>query len=323
MPDKAYIGGVVVSNQISGSARRIFELCSLLYQKKYKVTIFTYDGVPPEWIKVNVPLRPFDYLDFEYPDVLICPDYENYYLISSYDTKLKIVFLHNATFLKKYLKIAEEPKTLVFTMNPQMVQFFRKDRVIFYPFGINTNIFSPSNQNLENVTKNILFILPSDIKYIYDYISFISSIYEEIKNINVTFSILAKNLSKQITNIYFHIHNNIPTTTLVNLYRNIYLAVDLRRKLEWNNCALELLAVGKPVVCFPDGANLFIEDFHNGIFLKHYDSYFIAGIISLLVNDKYFYNHIKKNGFQVIKNHAYEIGVERIEKVFNSYGIIE
>jgi hypothetical protein len=322
LPAKAYIGGVVLDSSISGSSRRIFEICNILFQRKYKVVLFTYDGVPPDWIKVNTALRPIDYLEFEYPDVLISPDYLNYNVIKDFDAKLKIVFLHNSLFLKKYLEIAKNPRTLIFTMNEKIVSKFPKEKVVYFPFGVNADLFAyniPENTN--GAIKKITFIVPNT-KYIYDYYAFIMQIYEQLKNPFLTFSILTTGSNLKLSSSPFTISNSIDTNTLIALYRNTYLAIDLRYGLDWNNCVLELLSVGRPVICFPDGTSCFAKHFYNSFTISTYDVEYLCGLISLFVNDKCFYNYISRNTQTGIGNFSYYKGVEKVEEVFKSYGIV-
>lgn len=322
MPAKAYVGAVVLTTDISGNSRRIFELCNLLVQKRYKVTIFTYDGVPPEWIKVNAAIRPFEYLDFEYPDVIMCPDYEDYEFISDISTKLKIVFLHHKSYLKKYLSIAANPRTLIFTMDEENIKYFPSDKIIYFPFGINTNFFSEKQVDITYMNQpNILFIAPNTGK-VYDYFSFINQMYEDMNNPSIRFFVMCKNIRYESGNARFSLFSNVDSNKLLELYTSAYIGVDLRNKLEWNSTALELLTLGRPVICFPDGTRAFVKDFYNAFFMKKYDSDFLNGLISLLINDKLFYNYLKNNTKNVSKDFSYEKGVEKLEDAFKNYGII-
>lgn len=322
MPFKAYIGAVALNTDISGNSRRIFELCNMLLHRKYKVTIFTYDGVPPEWMKVSASIRPFEYLDFEYPDIIICPDYENYDFINDISTKLKIVFLHNKSYLKKYINIANEPRNIIFTMDEENVQYFPKDKIVYFPFGINVNFFVDNQVNAVNVIdKNVLFIIPN-AGNAYDYFSFINQIYEGINNPSIKFSVLCNNIKYNPINISFSLFSNMDNAKLLELYRSSYIGIDLRNGLEWNNSVLELLSIGRPVICFPDGSKAFARNFYNSFFIEKYDIDFLNGLISILVNDELFYNYIKHNTRVEVNNFSYEKGVEKLESIFKSYGII-
>lgn len=319
---KAYIGAVVLNTDISGNARRIFDICNTLLQKKYKVTIFTYDGVPPEWMKVNASIRPFEYLDFEYPDVIICPDYENYDFIRDISAKLKIVFLHNKAFLKKYLKISNEHRSIIFTMDEENIKYFPQDKIVYFPFGINVNFFVDRQTDYTNVAdKNILFIT-QNTDNICDYFSFINQIYDDIDNPSVKFFVLCKNIKYRPVNARFCLLGNVDNSKLLELYRSTYIGIDLRNELEWNNSVLELLSIGRPVICFPDGAKAFVRNFYNSFFINKYDIDFLNGLISILINDKLFYNYIKNNTRAQVNDFSYEKGIEKLENVFKNYGII-
>jgi glycosyltransferase involved in cell wall biosynthesis len=322
---KPYIGGVVLNNKISGSTRRIFELFNLFAKKNYKTTIYTYDGVPPEWIKCESPLRPFEYLEFEYPHVLICATYEDYQLIEDYDAKLKIVFLHNSKYIKKYFQLTEKLKTLIFVMNEKTYKILPQEKAVFFPFGINTRFFSytTNNSSQETISEfNILFFIPVT-KNIDDYLSFIDNIYYQFNNKSVKFHVLsAEPIFPGAYSRYFQFYSNLDSKSLLNLYKSAYLCIDLRRDLEWNNCALECLALHKPIISFPDGTIPFLKNFSNGFIIEKYDAEYIAALVTLLMNDKFFYNYIISNNRGVVENFSYEKGVEKIEAVFHSYGII-
>lgn len=284
--------------------------------------IFTEDGVPPEWIRVNCPIRPFDYLEFEYPDVLIYADYENYEFLGDVSSKLKIVFLHNKSHLKNYKAIATNPRTLIFTMDEENIKHFPREKVVYFPFGTNINFFTDrAQQNVSAEHPNILFIIPP-AKNPYDYLSFISNIYESMNNPNIKFSVLCKSKKSEVSHPLFPLYSGLDDNKLLNLYISTYVGIDLRNNMEWNNSVLDLLSVGRPVVCFPGGAKAFAKDFYNAFFLKKYDADFLGGLISLLVSDKSFYNYLKNNAPASTKEFSYEKGAQKLEEVLKSHAII-
>ncbi len=233
-----------------------------------------------------------------------------YRLNKSYEKK----FLNAVTKVDKFFSISENIKDDLLKLG------ISESKIIPIPNGIEKKKFTQMEETKRDINKKIYLLSVARFakeKKGFDLIPLIAKLLNE-KKIDFQWTIVGYN-SKYIRKIenmesfdknfkYLENINNLeekffPHNSLIKVYKNNHVYINLARIESFGITIMEALASGLPVITFDTkGGNELIKDDHNGIITKSFSPEQIVHAISQYYKNFDLYEKHKKNTIKSIEN---------------------
>ncbi len=233
-----------------------------------------------------------------------------YRLNKSYEKK----FLNAVTKADKFFSISENIKYDLLKLG------ISESKIIPIPNGIEKKKFTQIEETKKDINKKIYLLSVARFakeKKGFDLIPLIAKLLNE-KKIDFQWTIVGYN-SKYIRKIenmksfdknfkYLENINNLeekffPHNSLIKVYKNNHVYINLARIESFGITIMEALASGLPVITFDTkGGNELIKDDHNGIITKNFSPEQIVHAISQYYKNFDLYKKHKKNTIKSIEN---------------------
>lgn len=179
--------------------------------------------------------------------------------------------------------------------------------------GIDLNVFSPSNKNINKINKFIIGTIGSSVKW-KGYDIFLEAV-SSINSNEMEVLILSQDYLELPNNINTRIIKPTTDKQIVDFYRQCDIFVFTSFVEGFGLPPLEAMACGIPVITTDCGG---IRDFandSNAIIIPTDDAHSVANAIIMLKRDRNLRKSLRQNGLETVQKFSLEIMIEQYHKV--------
>jgi glycosyltransferase involved in cell wall biosynthesis len=314
-------GAILPHTRLYGGVKRFVELGRAFQQKGYAMTLYTPDGVPPNWTCNDIRVATFCDLEQEDNDMLFITDRKYKEVLMRARARYKIFY--HVSLHHKARTMVRDKKLHVFACSTNVVQydrFFHRITPFLAAGAVDTRLFCPAE---EKRTKEDVFTI-----LVYGRISErvkgtelvvracerLHRRYPEIRMILFDTPVnpaMSKAIEDFSTHVPFDFITNHPVEENAALFHQADIFVAAERGAGWANTVAEAMACGIPVVATRSGTADILIDGETGILVKR-NKVSIARGIRQLIESPELRQKLAVNGRRHIEQFDWQILADRI-----------
>jgi glycosyltransferase involved in cell wall biosynthesis len=321
-------GVILPHTRLYGGVKRFIELGRIFNKAGHTFTLYTPDGIAPNWTRDDVRVAPIGELMNESNDMLFVTDrkYKNFLLKASARYK---IFYHVSLHHKARIMIRDK-RFHVFACSSNVVRY---DRLVFCrtPFlaagGVNTELFVPK-QAVKTEEKHEFTVLVygrihERVKGTHLVVKACEKLYKKYPFIrlilfdtpvNASMSMAIENFK---TSVPFQFILNHPVEDNAALFHKADIFVAAEKGAGWANTVAEAMASGIPVVATRSGTADILIDGITGIRVRRNVNSIARGI-SKMIKSPELRETLALNGRRHIEKFTWQILAGKILKWYDN-----
>lgn len=321
------LGALLPHANLYGGVKRFFELGSIFQEKGHSFTIYTPDGIQPNWIKSNIKVETFNHLKHETHDILFFTDRKLKDVMLQSNARHK-VFYHVGR-RTKVRKIIKDKRFHVFACS---INVWKHDRLWFRVSphmafgGINTLLYYEKPM-IEKKTDEPITIMTygrvcEKIKGIELIVAACEKLYKKYPNIRLILFDSPQNKTMEdaiaafTTKVPYELILNHPVEKNVELFHKADIFVSAEKQTGWANTVAEAMASGIPVIATKSGTLDMIINNKTGLFVNRNVRSIYKAIEKLILSPD-LRKELSKNGRQHIEKYDWHILADNIINWYN------
>jgi glycosyltransferase involved in cell wall biosynthesis len=321
-------GVILPHTRLYGGVKRFIELGRLFNEAGHSFTLYTPDGIAPNWTRNDVRVASIEDLMKESNDMLFVTErkYKNYLLKASARYK---IFYH-VSLHHKARTMVRDKRFHIFACSSNVVRY---DRLVFCrtPFlaagGVNTELFVPGQiaQTKEKQEFTVLVygriyelikgthLVVKACEKLYKKYPFIRLILFDTP-VNSSMTIAIENFK---TPVPFQFILNHPVEDNASLFHKADIFVAAEKGAGWSNTVAEAMASGIPVVATRSGTSDILIDGITGIRVRRNVNSIARGI-SRMIKSPELRETLALNGRRHIEKFTWQILAGKILKWYDN-----
>lgn len=289
------LGVILPHTLLYGGVKRFLELGNLFIRSGHTFTVYTGDGIAPDWFDYKGNTSRFERLKEDPIDVLFCTEVKYLDLLVTSAAKRKIFYHIKIT--EKIQQALKYPDIEIFACSSNVYQYDKKKFGIeaFQAFGGVTIASYQVKDSYHVPTDRPFYIMAygrlSRVKGTMSVVKACETLYKKGYNIKLllfetpTNDKLQKRLDNFKASVPYEFILNHPFDKNSELFNRADLFVSAERHAGWCNTAAEAMACGVPVVATSAGTKDLIIDGETGLSTYKY-SFFIWRKIRKFMEDE-------------------------------------
>ena len=276
--------------RIYGGVRRYVEMGNQFTRRGYDYTIYTPDGLNPDWIRYDGKVARLDDMNNE-PNVLICGDVGMMPRFVEMTARLKIMNLLGSRFADKYRRYYRDDMVVVGN-SMEWKKYFPGVEGYTIAGAVNTDIFRPRERRSAQAgtvkekggrapaAKVMCF---GRVSKKYKGVRFVIEAMRRLKPRSDYVLVMFDNEPlKKPRGINAETHHGLSQQELAALYNTADVFVSAEYGAGWSNTSAEAMACGVPLICTNSGTQDFAVDGETALVVPHEDPAAIAAAIHRL-----------------------------------------
>jgi glycosyltransferase involved in cell wall biosynthesis len=286
-------GVILPHTRLYGGVKRFIELGKIFSAKGHTFTLYTPDGIPPNWTTANLRVATFEALAEEELDVLFITDRKNKEILLNSKARYKIFY--HVSLTHKSRKMVRDKRLHIFACSSNVARY---DKWVFgvKPFlaagGIDTARFFPQKivQAREDGIFTILMYgrLSEKIKGTRLIVKACERLYPKYPNLRLLLfdtpvnASMAKAIEDFKTNVPFDFILNHPVEQNLSIFHRADLFVAAEKGAGWANTVAEAMASGIPVVSTKAGTADIVIPGKTGVLVRRNVAAIAKGIEKMI-----------------------------------------
>jgi len=288
-PETLSIAVLLPHTRTYGGVRRYVEMGNHFTRRGYNYTIYTPDGLKPDWIQYNGKVARLDDMNNE-PDVLICGDVGMMPRFVEMKASLKIMNLLGSRFADKYRRYYREDMVVVGN-SIEWKKYFPGVEGHTIAGAVNTDIFRPLREDASVPNEDrrkkggkaakVMCFGRGGKKY--KGTRFVIDAMRRLKPRSDYVLVMFDNEPlKKPRGINVETHHGLSQEELAALYNTADVFVSAEYGAGWSNTSAEAMACGVPLICTDSGTQDFAIAGETALVVPHEDPVAIAAAIRRL-----------------------------------------
>lgn len=322
------IGVILPNTQLFGGVRRFFELGKLFMQEGHTMTIFTPDGITPDWLQFQGAVVALNHMVQHPVDVLFIT--ETKFLAPLLESNAPLKFFYHVGPRADLKPVIRHPEIVILSNSTNMYRYDRKR------YGIET-VIAPGGVHVADTPKEIK--LPQQPFHIMCYgrlarkgkgTGLVVKAAEKLFRMGYDVKLLMfdrpldekgrKQIEQFKPKVPFEFILNHPVEENEQLFKRADVFVAVEKKGGWCNTAAEAMACGVPVVASETGTADFLVDGETGLKVWRHP-YFIRKAIQKLIGNIQLQQQLAGNGYTKIKTLNWETLAQRILQIIETHWV--
>ena len=272
-------GVILPHTRLFGGVKRFIELGKILSGKGHTFTLYTPDGIPPNWTMTDLRVAKFEALATEEMDVLFITDRKNKEVLLNAHARYKIFY--HVSLSHKSRKMVRDKRLHIFACSSNVARY---DKWVFgvNPFlaagGVDTTKFFP--RKIEPAKEEGIFTIliygrvSEKIKGTRLSVKACEKLYQKYPNLRILLFDTPSNvkMAKAIedfkSNVPYDFILNHPVEQNLSIFHRADLFVSAEKGAGWANTVAEAMASGIPVVSTKSGTADIVIPGKTGILVR-------------------------------------------------------